>query len=123
MVRLTAILRRKPGMTPKEFHEYWRNHHGPLVMSTKNGSYVVRYEQHHRPLEDYQGDDDPGYDGVTVQWYESKETYEASLAEEDFTSVVAQDIAKFLDLDRLHFVVTEDPVVIAEGPTDVQPVA
>src|SRR5581483_6093315 len=111
MVRLTCMLRRKAGMTPAEFHRYWRERHGPLVAGTRNGSYVLRYEQHPRPLSDYAGDDDPGYDGVTVQWYESMASYQASLAEPDFASVVAPDIAEFLDLERLHFVLTEDPLV------------
>lgn len=115
MVRLTCILRRKPGMSPAEFHAYWRDHHGPLVASTANGSHVLRYEQHPRPLSDYAGDDDPGFDGVTVQWYASMGEYEASLAEPD-AAVVMEDVAKFLDTERLHFVLTEDPVVVIEGP-------
>jgi uncharacterized protein (TIGR02118 family) len=114
MVRLTCLLRRRPGLSPEEFHRYWREHHGPLVASTKSGSYVLRYEQHGRPLDDYQGSDDPGFDGVTVQWFESFDTYRASLAEPDFSEVVMQDIPKFLDVDRLHFVVTEEPAVVIE---------
>ena len=31
MVKLTCLLKRKPGMSPETFHEYWRNHHGPLI--------------------------------------------------------------------------------------------
>lgn len=120
MVRMTCMLRRKPGMSPKEFHEYWRNHHGPLVASTRNGRHVLRYEQHPRPLDDYRGDDDPGFDGVTVQWYESMGEYEASLAEPD-AALVMEDVAKFLDPDRLYFVLTEHPAVIMEGPTEFSP--
>ena len=48
MVKLTCLIRRKDGMSPEEFHTYWRDHHGPLVMSTQSGSHVLRYEQHHR---------------------------------------------------------------------------
>ena len=71
MVRLTCLLRRKEGLTPAEFHAHWREVHGPLIAASKSGSHVVRYEQHPRPLDDYAGDDDPGFDGVTVQWFES----------------------------------------------------
>ena len=31
VVRLTCLLRRKPGLTPEEFHEHWREVHGPLI--------------------------------------------------------------------------------------------
>lgn len=120
MVRLTCVLRRKPGMSPEEFHDYWRNHHGPLVAGSRNGSHVLRYEQHPRPLSDYHGPDDPGYDGVTVQWYESMDSYRASLAEADFAEAIVPDLPKFLDLERMHFVLTEDPVVVVPGPTEFQ---
>jgi len=114
MVKLTCLVRRKQDMTPEEFHAYWRDVHGPLVAATKSARHVLRYEQHHRPLADYRGDDDPGFDGHTEQWFESEETYRASLAEEDF-SVIAEDIPNFLDVEKLHFVLTEVPVVIIDG--------
>ena len=115
MVKLTCLVRRKPGMSPKDFHVYWRERHGPLVASTKSGSHVLRYLQHHRPLDDYGADDDGGYDGVTEQWFASMDEYRAHIAEDDFATVWA-DLPKFLDVDRLAFVVTEEPVVIVEGP-------
>jgi len=108
VVRLTCLLRRKPGTTPAEFHDHWRTVHGPLIGSTRSGSHVVRYEQHPRPLDDYAGDDDPGFDGVTVQWFESMDEYRAHMAEDDF-AVVWTDICSFLDTGRLEFVVTEHP--------------
>ena len=118
MVRLTCLLRRKPGITPAEFHRHWREVHGPLVASTRSGSHVLRYEQHPRPLEDYQGDDDPGYDGVTVQWFASMADYQAHMSEPDFAAVW-EDIGNFLDRDRLEFVVTEHPRLVMgdEGPS------
>ena len=114
MVRLTCLVRRKQGMAPREFHDYWRDHHGPLVASTASGSHVLRYEQHHRALGDYGPEDDGAYDGVTVQWFASMDEYRAHVAEEDFGRVWA-DLANFLDVDRLAFVLTEEPVVVVEG--------
>ena len=84
MVKLTCLIRRKAGMSPEEFHAYWRDHHGPLVLSTQSGSHVLRYEQHHRALSDYGPDDDGQYDGVTEQWFESMDEYQAHIAEKDF---------------------------------------
>jgi uncharacterized protein (TIGR02118 family) len=119
MVKLTCILRRKPGMSPEAFHDYWREVHGPLVAGTKSGSHVLRYEQHHRPLDDYGpgggGDGEGTYDGVTEQWFASMDEYDAHIAEPDFATVWA-DLPNFLDVDRLAFVLTEAPVVVMEGP-------
>ena len=114
MVKLTCLVRRKAGMSPPDFHAYWRDHHGPLVISTRSGSHVLRYEQHHRPLSDYPAEDDGAYDGVTEQWFASMEEYNAHIAEPDFPEVWA-DLPNFLDVDRLAFVVTEEPVVILDG--------
>lgn len=111
MVRLTCLLRRKPGTTPEEFHEHWRNVHGPLVARTKSGSYVLRYEQHPRPLSAYPPEDDGGYDGVTVQWYRSSADFAASIAEPDYAEIDA-DVRTFLDTDRLEFVITDEPFVV-----------
>src|SRR6202035_581297 len=83
MVKLTCLIRRKEGMSPEEFHAYWRDRHGPLVLSTRSGSHVVRYEQHHRSLGDYGPKDDGGYDGVTEQWFESMDEYNGHIAEQD----------------------------------------
>jgi uncharacterized protein (TIGR02118 family) len=118
MIRLTCLLRRKDGMTPAEFQDYWKNHHGPLVANSKCGRYALRYEQHPRPLDDYRSDDDrSGYDGVTVQWFESMDAYRAHMAEDDFPAMF-EDISRFLDTDRLEFVLTEEPRVIVEGRID-----
>lgn len=112
MVKLICFVRRKPGMGIEEFHKYWREVHGPLVASTRSGSYVLRYEQNHRALADYQRDPD-GFDGVAVQWFESIDAFRASLAEPDYARI-AQDLPNFIDLDRIVFVVTEEPDVVID---------
>jgi uncharacterized protein (TIGR02118 family) len=114
MVKLTCLVRRRPGMSPEDFHRYWREQHGPLVASTASGSHVIRYVQHHRALSDYDGDDDPGYDGVTEQWFASMDEYEAHVAEPDFARVW-KDIEAFLDVSKLSFVLTEEPLVVVDG--------
>jgi uncharacterized protein (TIGR02118 family) len=111
MVRLTCLLRRKEGLSPAEFHTHWRDVHGRLIAASRSGSHVVRYEQHPRALEDYAGDDDPGFDGVTVQWFESLDAYRAHMAEPDFPDIWV-DIERFLDTERLHFILTEHPRVV-----------
>ncbi|MHB1487214.1 MAG: EthD domain-containing protein [Acidimicrobiales bacterium] len=118
MVKLVAMIKRKAGMAPEEFHSYWRDHHGPLVASTKSGAHAVRYEQHHRPLSDYRGAGDTGYDGVTIQWFTTSEDFHASLSEPDYPLIEA-DIAKFIDTSDLAWVLTEEPHVVVDG--DVRP--
>jgi uncharacterized protein (TIGR02118 family) len=117
MVRLTCLLRRKDGLSPAEFHAHWSEVHGPLIARSQSGRFVVRYEQHPRPLGDYSGDDDQGFDGVTVQWFETMADYQAHMREPDFPEIWA-DIERFLDTERMHFIVTEHPrLVIGDEAT------
>jgi EthD domain len=121
VIRLTCLLRRKPGLTPQEFHDHWRDVHGPLVASLKCGSHALRYEQHPRPMSDYDQEDDGGFDGVTVQWFESMDSYNAHTSESDF-AVMWKDVESFLDTDRLHFILTEHPRLVI-GDDGVFPMA
>ena len=118
MVRLTCLLRRKPGTTPAEFHDHWRNVHGPLIVSTRAAATSCATSSTPVRCRTTRGDDDPGYDGVTVQWFASMDEYRAHMAEDDF-AVMWADIERFLDTDRLEFVVTEHPVLVIgdEGPS------
>jgi uncharacterized protein (TIGR02118 family) len=118
MIKLTCLLKRKEGMTPAEFQEYWKNSHGPFIASSRCGSHVIRYEQNPRPLGDYRGDDDrSGYDGVTVQWFASMEEYYAHMSDDDAPAMF-EDLPKFLDTDHLEFILTEEPRVIMDGEVD-----
>ncbi len=108
MVKLICFVRRKPGLDAEEFHHYWRDQHGPLVASTKSGGHALRYEQNHRVREHW---DQAGYDGVTEQWFSSVDDFLASLQEDDYPLIEA-DIAKFIDVDSLEWMITEEPEVI-----------
>ena len=32
MVKVSVLVKRKPGMSASEFHRYWKDVHGPLVL-------------------------------------------------------------------------------------------
>ena len=112
MIKLMCLLKRKPGMSPDDFHRYWRDEHGPLIASTKSGSHVLRYEQNPRPLSSYTTDPD-GYDGVTIQWFASQAEFHASLAEDDYR-LIDEDLHRFLDVPALAFLLTEDAHVVID---------
>jgi uncharacterized protein (TIGR02118 family) len=111
MVKLICFVRRKPGMDAEEFHRYWREVHGPLIASTKSGAHALRYEQNHRVRDHW---DQAGYDGVTEQWFTSVDDFFASLQEDDYPLIEA-DVAKFIDVDSLEWMLTEEAEVIIGG--------
>ena len=108
MIVITFLLQRRPDMSSDEFHRYWREQHGPLVASTKSGGHALRYEQNHRVREHW---DQAGYDGVTEQWFRSVDDFFASLQEDDYPLIEA-DVAKFIDVDSLEWMITDEPEVI-----------
>ena len=113
MIKLIAFVRRTEGMSPEDFHRHWREVHGPLVRDTRSGSYVVRYEQHHRPLDDYDNPIVSDYDGVTVQWFRSRDDFYASIQEPDYKDIDA-DMRSFIDVSKLVWLLTEDAEVFID---------
>src|SRR6266516_4520476 len=115
MVKLICFVRRKAGMSPEEFHRYWRESHGPLVASTKSGSHVIRYEQNHRALDDYGREGPSDFDGVTEQWFESVDDLYSSLQEDDYR-LIAYVFTDFMDTENIVWIMTEEPEVVVDGP-------
>jgi uncharacterized protein (TIGR02118 family) len=104
MVELVALLPRKPGMSKDDFHKHWREVHGPLVVD-KLGQYLQGYEQRHRLSSDEGHDDE--YDGIAIQRYESRETFDGFMADPAFAEFVVPDQDKFIDMSRVVWFLTE----------------
>jgi len=114
-----AILRRKPGTTVEEFRDHWKNRHGPLIVSRPDlARHIVRYEQHprHRP-DGLSGT--KGVDGVAVQWFETIDDFVAFFSEPEYAEYIAPDEKRFLDVDSIEFVITDEPNVVIDGPRSV----
>ena len=115
MVKLVCMLKRKAGLSLEAFNAHWFDVHGPLIRSTPElARHVVRYEQHRRvPEPDWAGT--PGYDGVTIQWFESVESFSAFCAEPAYAELIEPDERTFLDRDALVWMITEEPRVTMDG--------
>jgi uncharacterized protein (TIGR02118 family) len=116
MVKLMCFVRRRAGMSAEEFHEHWRDRHGPLVRDNAAvRRYVRRYEQNHRVGRDYERPAAPDFDGVAVQWFDSFRDFVAMIGDPDFQAVI-DDEASFLDRSGTVFVMTDPEIVfVAEG--------
>lgn len=115
MVKLFAVLRRNPQLSVDEFVTHWREVHGPLIASEPTlARHIVRYEQHvrHHPG---QLSGSEGIDGVAVQWFDSIDDFVGFISEPKYAELIAPDEGRFLDTDRLEFVITEEPTVVIDG--------
>jgi len=116
MIKLVCFLKRKEGLTREEFYDHWENRHAPLIASTPElARHIVRYEQLRRTThQPWMGSED--YDGITLQWMESAEAFEAFIAEPTYAELIAPDEARFLDTSALVWMITEEPTVAMDGP-------
>ncbi len=112
MVKVSVLLKRKPGMSPEEFRRYWREVHGPLLMKQSAlMRHIRKYVQCHSIAEVFA--DMPGvvsseFDGIAEMWGDSVDNVRRGLAEPAYLEVIRPDEEKFLDLPKCVFMVTEE---------------
>lgn len=110
MVKLMAALRRRPDMTSEQFHHYWRNVHGPIVLGVKDFMrHVRRYIQCHTlPSNVAFPSQTPPYDGVAELWFDSAEEAIKAFTEPKYLEIIRPDEPKFLDLAACNVFLTEE---------------
>jgi uncharacterized protein (TIGR02118 family) len=110
MIKLIALLKRKPGLTREEFADRWLNDH--IKLSSKMPGllgYRVNIAIDHQP----DGDGvEPIYDGTAELWWDSVEAMEAAFDSQE-GKVAGEDADQFAEL-RIH-IYTEEHFVVP-GP-------
>lgn len=116
MIKLIYCLRRRPELSREEFQRYWREKHGPLVVSFKKEMNLHRYVQCHTftdaRMEEARlasGRPEP-FDGVAELWWESMEDFappNPSPERQKVGPALLEDEMRFIDLPR-------SPVWLAE---------
>jgi len=125
MVKLIYCLKRSPYLSLEEFQKYWREKHGPLVVSFKDAMRLRRYVQSHTiadPRMEEQrralGRPEP-FDGVAELWWDTVEDFApAQRTPEREKSAVAlrEDEANFIDFSRSPLWLAEEYPVITDIP-------
>ena len=117
MLKITYCLRRLPNVSREEFHKYWREVHGPMVVKYKDVLNVRRYVQNHAPppgtvarLDKISGTSDP-FEGTAELWYDSAASYQAPLATPEGMEAakkLAKDGQVIIDMSRSLVLFGED---------------
>lgn len=111
-LKLSCILRRHPDYASRleAFHEHWRAHHGGLFQNIPElRDPLYGYDQNHGVLAI---GPDADFDGVTEQWFADLPQWIESLTVPAHAEIVEPDVASFLDLSRMHFVLSGPPTVV-----------
>ena len=107
MIKLIALLKRKPGLTREEFADRWLNDH--IKLSSKMPGlrgYRVNIAIDHQP----DGDGvEPIYDGTAELWWDSVEAMEAAFDSQE-GKIAGEDADQFAEL-RIHIYTAEHFIV------------
>ncbi len=127
MIKGLFFARRKPGISPREFQQYWRTTHAEI---TKPLTHVIHYIQSHTLLSSYgnpnlpYGAAEPPYDGMATMWFRSVEERRAGNLTPAAQAAI-DDQANFTELSTRRFLLTNE-VIQKEGtvaPSSVHLVA
>lgn len=110
MVKLIALLKRKPGISKEEFAQRWLNEHiklSTLIPGVRG--YRINIATDRQP----EGTgDEPIYDGTAEMWWDSIEVMEEAFASNE-GKVAGADADQFAEV-RIH-IYTEENIIIT-GP-------
>ncbi len=112
MIKIFALLPKKPDISDEQFHRHWREVHAPLALRIKT---LKRYVQSHRLPQSISGFAASPYEGVAEVWFDSVETATGLRTNPDYLNGAYTDEPNFIDTAGLTFLLTRENVVVA-GP-------
>jgi uncharacterized protein (TIGR02118 family) len=122
MIKLVFCVKKRKDISTDEFYDYWLNQHGPLVKSKAELLQITRYVQSHTQKPELgeavsaaRGMKQPGFDGIAELWFDSMESLEALLATDaarEASAALAEDEARFIDMEGSTIFYTEEHEVI-----------
>lgn len=108
------IVKRKPGLTPAFYRDYWLNVHGQMVPGCPG---IIRYLQAQRLAASYRDDDDfDGFDGATEMSWPDMAGFEAYSTAEPYRTNFVEDTPKLWDMTAGIRLWVKEEVVFNDRP-------
>jgi len=107
MVKNIELGNRKPGISIKEFHDHWRNVHGPLAAKIP---VIKRYIQSHTLMGEYEKEASPPYDGVAETWFDDTASMRQGATTPEYAATRADE--KNFIAGELPFIITRELKII-----------
>jgi len=113
MLKLTFLMKRKEGMSPKAFRDYYENNHAPLAatLCPHLVHYTRTYITDWQPLARSAQLPDLGFDCITECWYDVEGTWDErkmDLLPADVFRQLAADEENFLDRRANRLLMTSE---------------
>ena len=116
MIKVMAMMKRKPGITPEEFARYWFEEHAPLGFDLLPDDIQVRgYVQNYTIRNP--GDQEPEFDGLVEFVLDDMSAFQRWLAffMSDAAKPMRDDEKNFMDSDTIKVLVMQERVVVARN--------
>lgn len=113
MIKVFALLPKRPDLTREQFHEHWSTTHREHALRIKR---LRRYVQAHRLEHELAGLPPAPYEGVPEVWYDSLESAVGQDFDPDYTDYAQQDEPNFVDMSGIAWVMTADRLLRDELP-------
>jgi len=114
VLKLILFGKRRPGLKPAAFQDYWRSRHAELVRSIPG---LRRYVQNHTLLSVYERRE-PAVDGVAELWFDDEACLRQALGSSQMAAV-RSDEPRLLDRASLgSLIATEHLVMDGQPPPD-----
>ncbi len=123
-MKMIVLFRRKPGISPEHFREYYETRHAPLAarlfpyLAGYKRNYICRDRQHRRAGGEAIAELD--YDVITEILFASRADYERMVRDMEDDSIreqVVEDEKQFIDRGAtVAFLVDEEETLPAEAP-------
>jgi len=104
MIRMMAVLHRRPDLSAEEFRRYWRKVHGPIAARIPGLRRLVQYHAQPDPTR-------AACDGIVELWFDDRQAMDEAWASPEGRASDA-DLANFLDTGRSGTVLVEEVRIV-----------
>jgi uncharacterized protein (TIGR02118 family) len=113
LIKFTAFMRRRPGLTHEQFVAHHREVHAPLFAGLPaTRKYVRRYVQSHPIASQVPGFPASTFDGITEIWFDDLTGFHALFRDAEYLQTIRADEESFIDTRNSEMLLTvENPVI------------
>jgi uncharacterized protein (TIGR02118 family) len=116
MIKMYALLPRRPDVSVERFHEHWRTVHREHALKIDR---IRRYTQAHRIRPGLPGVPEAPWDGVPEVWFDDRASALAQRSDPQYVEHAHRDEPNFVDVPRIRRLLAEHRVVggLGDGKT------
>ncbi|MBB5695815.1 EthD domain-containing protein [Muricoccus pecuniae] len=106
--------RRRSGMSVEAFKDYRRDVHAPLLFAIPEAATIRRFViSYPVPAPNWP---EPSFDAVVEAWFDTMADMDALFLSKNFRTKVDPDHVNFIDLTSVSRIVSEEVIVVSQGP-------